>query len=159
MIAKHRSRVSNKPKVLAVASAGGHWQQLMQIVDAFNDADLVLASTNPALGKIYGYGNVVSLGDYNRDAPHKVLMGCWQTFRLVRRTKPDLVISTGAAPGLLSLLWARLLGARTIWLDSIANSERLSLSGRLALRFAHVVLTQWEHLSRQERPLYKGSVL
>lgn len=146
--------------VLAVASAGGHWQQLMQVVEAFKGTSLVLASTNPELGKIYGFNHVIGLNDYNQDAPLKVLTGLLQTLKLVLRVKPDLVLSTGAAPGLLCLLWGRLFGARTIWVDSIANSQKLSLSGRLARRFAHVVLTQWEHLADTKgRPEFKGAVL
>ncbi len=150
---------NDKATVLAIASAGGHWQQLMQIVEAFNDANLVLASTNPDLGKIYGFENVVYLSDYNKDNLPKVLAGLWQTFRIVRKIRPDLVVSTGAAPGLLCLFWAHVAGARTIWIDSIANSQKLSLSGQLATRFADVVLTQWQHLTNDGRSQYKGAVL
>ncbi len=95
----------------------------MQVVEAFGEANLVLASTNPELGKVYGFDNVQKLDDYNRDNIGKMIKGLWQTFRLVRRVKPQLIVSTGAAPGLLCLLWGRLTGARTIWIDSIANSQ------------------------------------
>ena len=71
----------------------------------------------------------------------------------------DVVISTGAAPGLLCLPAARLIGARTLWIDSIANGERLSLSGRIARRLAHECLTQWEHLACEPKPKYRGAVL
>lgn len=145
--------------VLAIASAGGHWQQLMQITDAFSEAELVLASTNPELGKLYGFDNVLKLDDCNRDNIRKLLVGLWQTFNVVRRVKPDVIVSTGAAPGLLCLLWGRILGARTIWIDSVANSQQLSMSGRLAVKFCHVVLTQWKHLEGNGRPRYQGAVL
>jgi hypothetical protein len=56
------------------------------------------------------------------------------------------------------VILGRLLGARTIWLDSIANAERISLSGRLVRPFASVWLTQWEHLARGTRPEYAGQV-
>jgi hypothetical protein len=51
------------------------------------------------------------------------------------------------------------LRARTIWIDSIANVERLSSSGAQARRVADVWLTQWEHLARPEGPEYWGAVL
>jgi UDP-N-acetylglucosamine:LPS N-acetylglucosamine transferase len=75
------------------------------------------------------------------------------------RTRPDVVISTGAAPGLFGILFGRLVGARTIWIDSIANAEKLSLSGRIASRIAHIALTQWPHLAATRRPSYRGSIL
>ena len=70
------------------------------------------------------------------------------------------MVSTGAAPGLVALALAKLmLGSRTIWIDSIANSERLSLSGRLARPVADAWLTQWAHLARPGGPDYWGAVL
>jgi len=78
--------------------------------------------------------------------------------RHVVRERPAGVFSTGAAPGCFAILVGRLLGARTIWLDSIALSERLSLSGRLWRRVAGLCLTQWPQVS--ERGVeYAGDVL
>ena len=57
------------------------------------------------------------------------------------------------------VFFGRLLGARTIWVDSIANADELSLSGRKAGRFAHLWLTQWPELARAQGPHYQGAVL
>jgi hypothetical protein len=76
----------------------------------------------------------------------------------VLRERPDVVLSTGAAPGFFALLFGRLLGARTIWLDSIANIEELSMSGRMARRHADLWLTQWPHLARPDGPECAGRV-
>ena len=73
--------------------------------------------------------------------------------------KPDIVITTGAAPGYLALRLARLIHARTVWLDSIANVDQLSLSGLKVGRYADLWLTQWPHLAKPEGPHYAGSVL
>ncbi|WP_299235919.1 hypothetical protein [uncultured Halomonas sp.] len=78
--------------------------------------------------------------------------------RIVRRSQPDLVISTGAAPGLLVLFAGFLLGKKTLWVDSIANCRRLSLSGRAAKLFATRVLTQWPDLATG-RVCYLGRLL
>jgi hypothetical protein len=76
------------------------------------------------------------------------------------RERPSVVITTGSAPSLVALGMARtFLRARTIWIDSIANVERLSSSGAQARRVADVWLTQWEHLARPEGPEYWGAVL
>ena len=78
---------------------------------------------------------------------------------IVIKVRPDVVISTGAAPGCLAIRFGKLLGARTIWIDSIANVERLSMSGGLARRHADLWLTQWAHLSSDEGPAFRGTVL
>ncbi|MCI5150914.1 MAG: UDP-N-acetylglucosamine--LPS N-acetylglucosamine transferase, partial [Candidatus Electrothrix sp. MAN1_4] len=50
-------------------------------------------------------------------------------------------------------------GARTIWIDSIANSDKLSMSGQKVGKYADLWLTQWEHLARPEGPHYHGTVI
>jgi UDP-N-acetylglucosamine:LPS N-acetylglucosamine transferase len=75
------------------------------------------------------------------------------------KEKPEVIISTGAAPGYIALRLGRLMGARTIWLDSIANIERLSMSGQKIGPHVDLWLTQWQHLATAEGPHYAGSVL
>ena len=93
----------------------------------------------------------------------------WDKIRLVRsllkivwvvlRVRPDVVVTTGAAPGYFAVRVASLIGSRTVWIDSIANAEELSLSGKKAGRFVDLWLTQWPDVSGPKGPQYKGSVL
>ncbi|MBN1256111.1 MAG: UDP-N-acetylglucosamine--LPS N-acetylglucosamine transferase, partial [Planctomycetes bacterium] len=53
----------------------------------------------------------------------------------------------------------KLIGAKTIWVDSIANGGELSLSGKLAEKYADLWLTQWEHLTTEKGPYCFGSVI
>jgi hypothetical protein len=78
---------------------------------------------------------------------------------ILLRERPQVVVTTGSAPGFVALRLARWLGARTLWIDSIANSEEMSFSGSQALRHADLCLTQWEHLARPAGPHYRGAVL
>jgi hypothetical protein len=78
---------------------------------------------------------------------------------ILLRERPHVVISTGAAPGYFGIRFGRLLGARGIWLDSIANVEEVSMTGRMVGRHADLWLTQWSHLARPEGPRCEGAVL
>ena len=49
--------------------------------------------------------------------------------------------------------------SRTIWIDSIANVEKLSSSGAAARLVADVWLTQWPDLARKDGPECWGAVL
>jgi UDP-N-acetylglucosamine:LPS N-acetylglucosamine transferase len=82
-----------------------------------------------------------------------------QVLWILLRHRPDVVISTGAAPGFFGLLFGKVLGSRTVWIDSLANVATVSLSGRLVRRHADLWLTQWPHLARPEGPQYAGAVL
>jgi UDP-N-acetylglucosamine:LPS N-acetylglucosamine transferase len=145
-------------KVLAVASGGGHWTQLLRLAPAFEGHDVSYVTVNDA------YRSDVPSNDFHvvRDATRwnrfGLLLLALQLLRIVLRERPRVVISTGAAPGLIALAFGKLLGARTIWVDSLANVDELSLSGRLARRFADLWLTQWPHLATANGPLYAGTV-
>jgi UDP-N-acetylglucosamine:LPS N-acetylglucosamine transferase len=78
---------------------------------------------------------------------------------ILLRERPDVIISTGAAPGYFALRLGKWFGARTIWVDSIANVEKLSLSGQRVGKYADLWLTQWPHLARPEGPYFMGGVL
>ena len=103
--------------------------------------------------------NFYVVNDANRLNKIALLKAAGKLAWIVWSEKPDIVISTGAAPGYLALRLGRMIGARTIWLDSIANVEQLSMSGSKIGRFADLWLTQWPHLTRPGGPYYAGSVL
>lgn len=146
------------PKLLAVASGGGHWIQLRRIVPAFTEAHVMWLSTQPDYAKDVRdpYFVVQDANMWKKTALVKMFL---QVAWLIVRLRPDVVVTTGAAPGFAAIVFGRLLGAQTVWIDSIANSETLSTSGAKAGRWAHVWLTQWEHLARPEGPHYWGAVL
>jgi UDP-N-acetylglucosamine:LPS N-acetylglucosamine transferase len=84
----------------------------------------------------------------------------WDVISLLISFRPRLIVTTGAAPGLLAIVAGRLMGCRSVWIESVANAETLSLSGRLTARWADVRLTQWPHLASERRGVrYIGSVL
>ena len=147
-----------RKRLLAVASGGGHWDELMLLAEAFADFDVTYASTIPGIGAHRGIESLL-LDDFNRNQPLKVITAFFGALALVRRQKPAVIFSTGAAPGLVVMLAGRLLGARTVWMDSIANAETFSLSGKLARLFADLHCTQWEHLATPGRTAYLGRVL
>lgn len=144
--------------ILAVSSGGGHWEELMLLRPAFGDINQVFATTNTELAKRDHIEAFEFLPDANRDEPRRALRCFAGAFRLVWKVRPDMLITTGALPGLFCLICARVLGARTVWVDSIANSDQPSMSGRIARPFAHEWFTQWEHLASPRRR-YEGAVL
>lgn len=154
-----QSNSGTHPKVLAVSSGGGHWVQLLRIRPALSNCEATFATVRESYRTQvpeFDFAVIPDANRWNKLALLRALVGIW---RLTRRIKPDVVISTGAAPGYFAIRCGRLLGARTIWVDSIANADELSLSGRKAGRHADLWLTQWPHLARETGPHFCGSVL
>jgi UDP-N-acetylglucosamine:LPS N-acetylglucosamine transferase len=150
---------SPRLRVLLIASGGGHWVQLRRVAPAFSDHDVIYATVNAAYRSDVGGNRFYLINDATRWNKIGLVRTALQLLRLILREKPDLIISTGAAPGYLALRIGRLLGAKTVWIDSIANVETLSLSGHRVRRYADVWLTQWPHLAKPDGPHYAGAVL
>lgn len=149
-----------KTKVLAISSGGGHWVQLLRLRPAFANCDVVFATVKEGYRANVGpEAEFRLIPDANRWNKLALLRALFGIFQLVWRERPDVVITTGAAPGYFAVRIGNFFGARTVWVDSIANAEELSLSGKKAGPHAAVWLTQWPHLARPEGPHYQGSVL
>ncbi|MEP9401770.1 glucuronosyltransferase [Sphingomonas sp. VNH70] len=149
-----------RPRVMLVASAGGHWIELSRLSSAFAGCDCRFVSTAPGMTAPVGDAPVQCIRDSSRDTLPAMVRTAFEIWRIVRRERPEVVVSTGAAPGAIALVAAKLLGARTIWIDSIANGDELSMSGRAIRPFADLRLTQWEHLTHRYGHLrYFGQIL
>lgn len=134
-------------KVLAAASIGGHWVQLLRIASGLEkDFEVVYMSTHEKCATMVEGHRFHLMRDFSRWDAWRIVPALFQAMDVVRRERPDVVLTTGAAPGLVVLLAAFCLGHKTVWVDSIANVNHLSLCGRLAKRFASRLYTQWQEL-------------
>lgn len=160
--------MTGRPRVLAISSTGGHWIQLLRLAPAWDGCTVHYATTSPDFR-----GHVARIAQARGQEPpayHVVTdANRWQKLKLVRqalevlilllRVRPDVIITTGASVGYFAIRFGRLLGARTCWLDSIANAKKPSLSGARAGPIADLWLTQWPELARPGGPRYEGQVL
>ncbi|HEX2973909.1 MAG TPA: hypothetical protein VHP11_16370 [Tepidisphaeraceae bacterium] len=144
---------------MAVASGGGHWIQLLRMVSAFEGQEVSYLTTLASYRSQVGSARFHVVNDANRWNKVGLIKMALKVAWIVYRERPDVVISTGAAPGYVAIRVAKLLGAQTIWVDSIANVEELSLSGKKAGRHADLWLTQWPHLAQPQGPYFAGAVL
>jgi len=145
-------------KVIAIASVGGHWVQLLRLLPAFEGMEVVFVSTVKSLSTTVSGNKFYYIPDASRWNKLKLLETFFMALKIVQKEKPDVIITTGAAPGLLTLIAGKILGSKTIWIDSVANAEKLSLSGRIALRIADKTYTQWPDLAGH-RIIYAGNIL
>ena len=137
-----------KLKVFAVASIGGHWVQLLRIAKALEkEFDVVYMSTHEKCATMVEGRVYYSMNDFSRWDFYKMFPELLHSIYIICKEKPSIVITTGAAPGLVCLFAAKICGIRTVWIDSIANVEHISFSGRIASKFASRIYTQWPSLA------------
>lgn len=150
----------NRPqRVMAISSGGGHWVELLRLVPALQGCLVHYVTVERGYARDIESGTFHVINDATRW--NKIAMGVMllRVLWLIVRIRPDIIITTGAAPGFAAIRVGKWFKARTIWLDSIANADELSMSGRLAGRYADLWLTQWAHLATTDGPEYAGAVL
>jgi UDP-N-acetylglucosamine:LPS N-acetylglucosamine transferase len=152
-------RKTKQPKILAIASGGGHWIQLLRLRPAFAGANVVYASVKKEAEKDIRGSQFFRFPDANRERKIALVMQILRIAWIIVRVRPQVVVTTGASCGYVAVRLGRLLGKRTLFIDSIANAEKLSLSAQLALRHANLTLTQWPSLESPQGPHFHGSVI
>jgi hypothetical protein len=148
-----------KPRVLAISSGGGHWVQLLRLRPAFAGCEMTYATVRDGFRADVGDADFHVIRDANRWSKLNLFRSALGITRLLLRVRPDIVITTGAAPGYFGARFGKWMGARVIWVDSVANAGELSMSGEKAGAFSDLWLTQWAHLAREKGPRFLGSVL
>ena len=153
------SAKQERRRVMAVGSGGGHWVQLLRLRPAFANCNIAFVTVDESYHSQVAGHRFYVVNDATRWNKIGLLKMALKLAWIFLKERPEVVISTGAAPGYAALRLGRLIGARTIWIDSIANVEQLSLSGEKIGHHADLWLTQWQHLARPEGPYYAGRVL
>ena len=77
--------------VLAIASGGGHWQQLMRLCPAFEGQRVTFVTTDAAYAADVGGQELLIVSDANRDHPLKLIRLAYQVLVRILRTRPDVV--------------------------------------------------------------------
>lgn len=135
------------PTICLAASGGGHVRQLLDLKPFWSAYPHFFVTEDTALGRSIAQQEETffvphfALGQARLGNPFKMIAGAlrsaWRSLRIVWRRRPDYVLTTGAGSQLFIVLWARLLGARIILVDSFARFDSPSAFARLAGPLAH----------------------
>lgn len=146
-------------KVLAIASGGGHWVQLMRLRPALEGMEVVYCSVHKGYAEQVPGSRFWLVNDVSRKNPFGALRLAFQLLRVLFAERPDVLVTTGSFPALVAIALARPMGIRSLWIDSIANCEQLSSSGAAAARIADRCVSQWPDVATRSGVKYWGSVL
>ena len=133
--------------------------QLLRLRPAFEGAHVTYVTVRRSYSTDIPGEDLRVVPDATRWNKFKLLVMATRILWLVATIRPDVIISTGAAPGYFAIRFGGWFGARTCWVDSIANAEELSLSGRKIRSHATRVLSQWPDVAAAEGVEHAGSVL
>ena len=124
--------------------------QLLKLAESWQDYETFCVTTSDVvMDKVQKYGKVYVVGECNREHPLRVILVLMRCINVILHERPDVVISTGSAVGCIMCFLGKLLSAKIVWIDSIANVERISLSGRMIRHISDLFLVQWPELAEQ----------
>jgi UDP-N-acetylglucosamine:LPS N-acetylglucosamine transferase len=143
-------------RALLVASTGGHLLQLHRLRPwwAGHERLWVTFDKPDARSLLEGERVVWAYHPTTRNVVNLV-RNLFLALRVVRRERPDVVVSDGAGVAFPFFVVARLLGARTVYVEVYDRVDSRTLTGRLCSPISDLFLVQWE----EQRRLYPRSHL
>jgi UDP-N-acetylglucosamine transferase subunit ALG13 len=140
------ARGEQKPDIVLAAAAGGHLELLLAIapfLDGLHRAWVTLPGARA--DALRGDGEVVwTVTNTNRRELN--IRNPLQGARLAKLLRPRVVVTSGAGNMLSLALAARALGARLIFIETMARVTTSSAAGRTLAPLSDSVLVQWPEL-------------
>ncbi len=142
-----------KKKVLFIASAGGHLNELLQLEPLFQKYDSYLITekmkSNLSLKKKYQdhlfflvFGSKEHLLSYL----FKFMYNCLKSLYLFFKIRPKVIVTTGTHTAVPMCYIGKLFRRKVIFIETFANQSTKTLSGRLVYPIADLFIVQWEEM-------------
>ena len=144
---------NNKKKVMFIASTGGHLNELMQLKELFKyyDYHLVTEKTSSNLALKDKYKNRVNYviygtKDHKFIYPFKLLLNCFIELFIFIKVRPKYIVTTGAHIAGPMCCLGKIFGSKIIFIETYANSDSKTITGKLVYKFADLFIVQWESM-------------
>ncbi len=143
-------------KIMLVTSPGGHLTQLVRLREWWEHHERVWVCSDTLQTASMLENEDVIHGHFptTRNLPN-LLRNLVLAVTVLRREKPDVIISTGAGIAVPFLYVARLLRIRTVFLEVFDRVDSATMTGRLCHPVVDLFLLQWP----EQQPFYRRGVV
>jgi hypothetical protein len=143
-------------RVMLVCSSGGHLAQLMRLRPWWSGLDRSWACFPlPDAENLLADEDVTWVHHpTTRNIPN-LLRNLVLAVKVLRRDRPDVIVSTGAGVAVPFFWVGRLLGCRTVYLEVYDRIDSATMTGRLCHPVTDLFLVQWPEQQR----LYRHTVV
>jgi UDP-N-acetylglucosamine:LPS N-acetylglucosamine transferase len=77
-----------------------------------------------------------------------LLINLYRAIRILRKERPDLIISSGAAPAIPFFWVGKLMGAKTIYIEVFDRIDKSTIAGKLCYPVTDAFIVQWEEMKK-----------
>lgn len=142
-------------KICFVSSSGGHLLHLYMLKPFWIDKERFWVTFDKEDTRSLLDGEQVYFACYPSNRSIKAfLINSLRAIKTLRKTHPDLIISSGAAPAVPFFWIGRLMGVKTIYIEVYDRIDKPTLSGKLCYPVADRFIVQWESMKR----VYKKAI-
>lgn len=136
-------------KIAFIASSGGHLEEIARLTDIEKGHDSFLVTEKgdfqmPDFGKRQYLVNQMNRREL-LFLPKFVLLFV-NAILLLRKERPDIIITTGALIAYPFCVIGKLMGVKVVYIESFARVHKPSLTGRLLYNFSDLFVVQWEDM-------------
>lgn len=150
---KKEKRVEMKKKVMFISSTGGHLNELLQLSPLFEKYNYTIITekdkTNENLkekfpNRVYylPYGTRTHLLSYI----FKYIYLCLKTVYLYFKIRPKVIVTTGTHTAGPMCYLGKIFGSKIIYIETFANTNKKTATGRLIYPIADLFIVQWEEM-------------
>jgi beta-1,4-N-acetylglucosaminyltransferase len=136
-------------RICFTASLGGHLEEIARLMELGSQYDVFLVTEKGGFIELNVCRRVYYLRHINRKEIMFILKFInifFQSFYILRKEKPDYIISTGALATFPISVLGKLMGKRVIYIESFARVDTASLTGKLMYKIADLFIVQWEDM-------------
>ena len=144
-----------KLKVCLVGSSGGHLTHLYMLKPFWQDKDRFWVTFDKEDARSLLKGEKMYSVYYPSNRSIKALLiNTWRALRILPKEKPDLIISSGAAPAIPFFWIGKLMGAKTIYIEVFDRIDASTIAGKICYPVADIFIVQWEEMKK----VYKKAI-
>ena len=136
-------------KVALVGSSGGHLTHLYLLKEFWEKEDRfwVTFDKPDARSILKNEKFYPCYYPTNRNVKNTI-RNTWLAFKVLRKEKPDLIISSGAAVAVPFFWIGKLFGAKTIYIEIFDRIDKPTMTGKLVYPVTDKFIVQWEELKK-----------
>jgi len=149
-------------KLCLVCSHGGHFAQMMKLLDAFKSHEFFIVTFQSEGTKHLENAYFVKFEGWDSRGKLLLVKTILSSIKILISEKPDIIITTGAGEIAVPFCYVgKSLGIKIIFIDTLSRITTSSAAGRLIYPVADLFLVQWESLLKEYGPKakYWGQVI
>lgn len=140
-------------KVLFISSTGGHLNELLQLKKIYDKYDSYIITektkSNDNLKKIYKDRiHFLIYGTKHHPFTYifKLIINTFLSLYYYIKIRPRVIITTGAHTAGPICLIGKIFGSKIIYIETFANINSKTVTGRIIYHFADLFIVQWESM-------------